>query len=172
MNDSQMIYALQQAFFPLQRTVPPTILVRVCIELGEIQSESCNREGQSGEPAFSINDTSIRKCWVYQWTSSSLLALLTVDELLAFDNTIFIAVYCNIGPTLSHNIDLELQPESLPCMPTSNEMKTTLATLLSWVCVQLPETICFCMTDYVSLQFGELGSQMTLISSGSSSLIS
>ena len=138
------MHCSMQAFFPLQRTVPPAIYVSACIELGEIQSESCNREGHSGEPAFSINDTSTRKCWVYQWTSSSLLALLTVDELLAFDNTIFILVYITVGSSWFHNIDLELQPESLPCMPTSNEMETTLATLLSWVCVQLLD---FCMTS-------------------------
>ena len=38
---------------------------------------------------------------------------------------------------MSHAIDLILQPESLPCMPSLSEMETTLTTLLSWVCVTI-----------------------------------
>ena len=68
-----------------------------------------------------------------QWSSSSLLSLLTVDELAAFDNAIFVLVYSGIGSSLHDSIELVLQPESLPCMPSSSEMTTTLTTLLSWV---------------------------------------
>jgi len=109
-----MLYALQQAFFPLHGATSPAISIRVCIEVGEIQSVSCKREGHSGEPAFS-NNTSADKCWWYQWSSSSLLALLTADELAAFDNTIFLVVYSNVGPSqITRSIELVLQPESLP----------------------------------------------------------
>ena len=141
-NNSQMLYALQQAFFPLHSTLTPAVAIRVCIKVGEIQSVSCKREGHSGEPAFS-NNTSADKCWRYQWTSSSLLSLLTADELAAFDNIIFLIVYSNIGPTKNtRNIELVLQSESLPCMPSSSEMEATLTTLLSWVSVQILETKC------------------------------
>ena len=145
-SDSQMLYSLQQAFFPLHRTVSPAISIKVCIKVGELQSENCSREGHSGEPAFSSG----KKCWWYVWTSSALLSLITADELLAFENIIFFTVYSIIGPSMSHAIDLILQPESLPCMPSLSEMETTLTTLLSWVCVtiQTVETsyVYFCMT--------------------------
>ena len=133
-NNSQMLYALRQAFFPLHRTVSPAISIKVCIEVRQIQSEDCsNSKGQSGAPAFSNGN----KCWWYEWTSSSLLALLTVDELLAFENIIFYTIYSNIGPSMFNSIDLTLRPESLPCMPSSSELETTLTSLLSWVCVQI-----------------------------------
>ena len=132
-NDSQMLNVLWHVFFPLHSTVSPAVYVRVCIAVIEIQSESCNREGHSGEPAFSSN-TSVKKCWEYQWSSSSLLAVVTADELVAFDNVLFPPVYGSIG---HGGIDLELQPESLPCMPSSSEMETTLTTLLSWVSVHI-----------------------------------
>ena len=137
LNDSQMLYTLWQAFFPLYRNVPPSVSIEICIEVREVQSERCNiREGHSGEPAFSSYcNTSDNKCWWYQWTSSSLLAMLTVDELLAFDNLLFYLVYSSVGPSIHHSIGLTLQPESLPCMPSSSEMETTLTTLLSWVSV-------------------------------------
>ena len=134
-NNSVMLYALQQAFLPLHGAIPPAISIRICIEVGEIQSESCKREDHSGEPAFS-NNTSADRCWWYQWSSSSLLSLLTADELAAFDNIIFRIVYSNIGPSrFTRHIDLVLWSESLPCMPSSNEMEATLTTLLSWVSV-------------------------------------
>ena len=141
LGDSQMLFALRQAFFPLHRTINPAVMISVCIEVGEIQSVSCNRQGHSGEPAFS-NNASANKCWWYQWTSSSLLSLLTVDELVAFDNIIFVLVYSSIGPSFHHSIDLVLKPESLPCMPSSSEMATILTTLLSWVSVQILKTRC------------------------------
>ena len=100
-NDSQMLFVLRQAFFPLHRTTRPAISIRVCIEVGEIRSVSCNREGHSGEQAFS-NNASANKCWWYQWTSSSLLSLLTVDELLAFDNVLSPLLYNGVGPSI-HN---------------------------------------------------------------------
>ena len=84
-SDSQMLYSLRQAFFPLHRTVSPAISIKVCIKVREIQSENCSREGHSGEPAFSSG----KKCWWYEWTSSALLSLITADELLAFENIIF-----------------------------------------------------------------------------------
>jgi len=86
-NDSQTLYALRRTFFPLHRTISPAISIKVCIEVGEIQSVSCNREGHSSEPAFS-NTTKEEKCWWYQWrwSSSALLALVTADELFAFES--------------------------------------------------------------------------------------
>ena len=81
-----------------------------------------------------------------QWSSSSLLALLTADELAAFDNTIFLAVYRGIGPSqYTRSIDLALWSESLPCMPSSSEMEATLTTLLSWVSVEILKTKCLAM---------------------------
>ena len=139
-NNSQTLYAMQQVFFPLHGAIPPAIYIGVCIEVGEIQSESCKREGHSGEPAFSSN-TSADRCWWYQWSSSSLLSLLTAEELIAFDNTIFLIAYSNIGPTMhTRSIELVLWSESLPCMPSSSEMEATLTALLSWVSVQILET--------------------------------
>ena len=143
-NNSQMLYALQQAFFPLHGAISPAISIRVCIEVGEIPSMSCKREGHSGEPAFS-NNTSADRCWLYQWSSSSLLSLLTADELAAFDNTIFLIVYSSIGPQFTRRFDLVLWSESLPCMPSSSEMEATLTTLLSWVSVKILETKCLAM---------------------------
>ena len=149
-SNSKMLYALQQAFFPLHGATSPAISIRVCIEVGEIQSVSCKREGHSGEPAFS-NNTSADKCWWYQWSSSSLLALLTADELAAFDNTIFPIVYHSIGPHFKRRFDLVLWSESLPCMPSSSEMEATLTTLLSWVSVQILETKCVAMYRHIIL---------------------
>jgi len=143
-NNSQMLYALQQVFFPLHGAIPPAISIRICIKVGEIQSVSCKREGHSGEPAFS-NNTSADRCWLFQWSSSSLLSLLTADELAAFDNIIFLIVYHSIGPRFARRFDLVLWSESLPCMPSSSEMEATLTTLLSWVNVQLLETKCLAM---------------------------
>ena len=145
-NDSQTLYTLWHVFFPLYSNVPPAVSVKVCTEVRKIQSERCIREGHSGEPAFSSN-TSVKKCWWYQWSSSSLLAMLTADELVAFDNILFTLLYGGIGPSLRHNIDLVLQPESLPCMPSASEMETTLTTLLSWVSVQIFQTCQFCILD-------------------------
>jgi len=135
-NDSQTLYALRQTFFPLHRTISPAIAIKVCIEVGEIQTVSCNREGHSSDPAFS-NTTSDEKCWWYQWSSSALLAMITADELLAFDNIFFLIVYSHIGPSVHYSIEFALQPASLPCMPSSNEMQATLTALLSWVSVQI-----------------------------------
>ena len=53
----------------------------------------------------------------------SYIAMLTVDELLAFDNVLFHLVYFNIGLALHHSMDLMLQPESLPCMPSARSVK-------------------------------------------------
>ena len=70
------------------------------------------------------------------------IAMLTVDKLLAFDNVLFHLVYFNIGLALHHSMDLMLQPESLPCMPSVSEMEATMKTLLSWVSAQIPILKC------------------------------
>ena len=63
--------------------------------------------------------------------------MVTADELVAFDNVLFPPVYGSIGSSFHGGIDLVLQPESLPCMPSSSEMETTLTRLLSWVSVHI-----------------------------------
>jgi len=115
MNDSQTLYALWQTFFPLHRTISPAISIKVCIEVGEIQSVSCNREGHSSEPAFS-NTTSEEKCWWYQWRSSALLALITLMSCLPL-TTSFSLLYIELS--INYSTEFVLQPASLPCMPSS-----------------------------------------------------
>ena len=135
-NNSQALYTAKQAFFFLQGSHNPLVAVKACVRVGEMKPDSCSA-GSDEAPAFhsnSSNDSNkYTQCWDFQWSSSILLALITADELLSFDNTMFVALYSAVGPSVHYGIVIELQVESLLCTPTKEDMIASLTTLLTWV---------------------------------------
>ena len=139
-NSLQTLHTLKQTFLLPQRSLYPLIAVTVYVRVGEMRPDRCSNSTDQ-TPAFhsgsSDNNSSGytigQEIWDFQWSSSALLSLITADELLSFDNTLFVAFYSTIGPGAHFSAIIELQVDSLPCTPTKEDMTASLTTLLTWV---------------------------------------
>ena len=81
-------------------------------------------------------------CQKFQWSSSALVDLISVDQLLILDNVLSYSDF----HTIEHRecIYFPLHIDTLPCESTKDEILAALMQLLPWVCVCMYLHACEC----------------------------
>ena len=119
LTDQKNRYMMQRVFFPSQDFPPDWLYLNVCVT---VSSGRCdNFDGQSN---FSY-------CQKFQWSSSAMTNLISIDQLLILDNVISE----NIVRFTQHRkyLHFPLRIDSLPCYVTEDDIMAALMQLLPWV---------------------------------------
>ena len=141
LNDSNNVYRLQQAFFPLSGETPPEVYFQVTITIGGILNKSCSDVpvgGMTFDPRYnnSYGDFVDRLLW---------RGGLDVYELEARTYFEPIVSLITLLPDIIHSQDPLARPDHivsyielkldqrLPCNPRRDTTADTLANLTSWV---------------------------------------
>ena len=126
-TDSKARYLMQRTFFPPQRRSLDIVFIHVNITVNSTGvPESCGEHHPL--PDKLINFSYQQK---FQWTSSPLLNLISVDQLLILDNIISE----RICQTLQHYgfLHITLHIDTLPCNTSEDDLLEALMQLLTWV---------------------------------------
>ena len=125
--DSNVLYVIQEAFIP-SRILPRNFVhLYLCITVGSVQPANCDNSSLfGGQNNFSY-------CRAFQWSSSPLLDLISIDQLFVLDNVISVWVF-HI-PEHPKGIHVPLHIDTLPCDTTEDGILAALMQLLPWVCV-------------------------------------
>lgn len=143
-NNQEALYMLKQVFFPgVPTPIRETDVLQFgpCVEFNITEQLNCTTTDQ--QPFAKFNDSVslegsclYRYCFSLRWTTSPLLNLITVDQLLVFDNVFGDLIYSTIaGGTKYNNIIFTLHVPSFPCIPTEEDSVEALSMLLCWVCM-------------------------------------
>ena len=94
--------------------------------VGSVQSGSYDNSSSGGQSNFSY-------CQKFQWSSSALVDLILVDQLLIMDNIISNSII----HVVQHQkyMEVPLQIYNLPCDIKDNDILAALMRLLPWVCI-------------------------------------
>ena len=135
--DSNVLYVIQEAFIPSRILSRYFVHLHVCVTVGSVQPANCGNSSLfGGQSNFSY-------CQEFQWSSSPLLDLISIDQLFILDNVISFWVF-HIPEHLSH-IDVPLHIDTLPCDTTEDDILAALMQFLPWVCV------CACVLNILPL---------------------
>ena len=95
--------------------------------VGGVQHESCDNS------SLTCGHSNFTYCKWFQWSSSALVNLISIDQLLIFDN--FVSE--NIIRVIWHwkYLEVDLQIDTLPCETTEDDILAALMQLLPWVCI-------------------------------------
>ena len=125
--DSNVLYKIQETFIPSRILPRNFVKLHVCVTVGSVLPVNCDNSSLfGGQSNFSY-------CQDFQWTSSALLDLISIDQLLILDNAITFWVF-HIRDHLGH-IDVPLHIDTLPCDTTEDDILAALMQLLPWVCI-------------------------------------
>ena len=80
--DKSVLYLMQQAFFPSQSLSQDLVYLNVCVTVGSMQPGSCDTSSLLGEQS---NFTYYQ---YFQWSSSALVNLISIDQLFVLDSVI------------------------------------------------------------------------------------
>ena len=125
--DKSVLYRMQEAFFPSQSLSHDLVYLNICVKVGSVQHENCDNSSlPGGQSNFSY-------CQWFQWSSSALVNLISIDQLLILDNV----VSKNIIRIIWHRkyLEVHLQIDTLPCETTEDDILSALMQLLPWVCI-------------------------------------
>ena len=130
LTDQNSQYVMQRAFFPSQDFSPDWLYLNVCVTVNSAQPGGCG--DFNGQSNFSY-------CQKFQWSSSALANLISIDQLLILDNVISE----NIIRFTQHwkYLHFSLHIDSLPCNATKDDILTALLQLLPWVSAQFVTSI-------------------------------
>ena len=123
--DSNVLYLMQEVFIPSKIFPYNLVHLYVCVEVGSVLPGDCDN---SSLPGGQCNFTYCRK---FQWSSSALVNLISIDQLLILDNVIS----HNIFRTTQHRgyTDVTLHVDALPCKTTEDDILAALMQILPWV---------------------------------------
>ena len=119
LTDQNSRYMMQRAFFPSQDFSPDWLYLNVCVTVNSVQPGGCGDFG--GQSNFSY-------CQKFQWSSSALANLISIDQLLILDNVISESIVC-----ITQHLQFPLHIDGLPCYATEDDILTALLQLLPWV---------------------------------------
>lgn len=141
-SNQEALYMLKQVFFP---GVPTPIREAnvlqfgPCVEFNITEQLNFTTTDQQPFPNDSVSlegSRLYRYCFSLRWTTSPLLNLITVDQLLVLDNVFGDLIYSTIaGGTKYNAIMFTLRVPSFPCIPTEEDSLEALSMLLCWVCM-------------------------------------
>jgi len=134
-TDSKVGYLMQHTFFPSHGPSRDMIFISVNVTVGSMLPGSCD-----GSPLLDDTPTNFSFYQKFQWSSSPLLNLISVDQLLILDNVISEWIY----HTMEHHDSLQfaLHVGTLPCDTSEDDLLEALMQLLPQVSTSIHE---FCM---------------------------
>ena len=126
-GNKTVLYQMQEAFFPSKGSSRNVVYLQVCVTVGRVQHGSYEN---SSLPGVQSNFT---YCQKFQWSSSALVDLISIDQLLIMDNMIS----GSIIHVVEHQkyMKVPLQIYNLPCDITDDDILAALMRLLPWVCI-------------------------------------
>ena len=125
-TDSKVRYLMQDAFSPSQWLPRDIVYIHVNIVIDSMLPRSCGRHPP-------LSGTLINHSYYYefQWSSSPLLNLISVDQVLILDNVLS-GTICRC---LQHHgyLHASLHIDDVPCNTTEDDLLAALMKLLPWV---------------------------------------
>ena len=128
-TDSKVGYLLQHTFFPSQRS-SNMIFIHVITTVNRMLPGSCGV--LSLLPRNAINNSYYKE---FQWSSSPLLNLISIDQLLILDNVLSESIYHTTQNRGS--LELSFHIDDLPCNTSEDDLLAALMQLLPWVCINV-----------------------------------
>ena len=130
----KVLYQMHDAFFRSQKFPPDWLYLHVCVTVDSEHHGSC-------ESNFSY-------CQNFQWSSSALVDLILIDQLLILDNVLSESIIHIIDHQIYDYIRVPLHIDHLPCGITKDDVLPVLIHLLSWVYVykQMCNDYILCIT--------------------------
>ena len=117
---------MREAFFPAQSLSRDLVYLNICVTVGGVQHESCDNSSLPG------GQSNFTYCKWFHWSSSALVNLISIDQLLIMDNVISESI---IRVVLHRkHLEVNLQIDTLPCEITEDDILAALMQLLPWVC--------------------------------------
>ena len=132
LTDQNSRYMMQRAFFPSQDFSPDWLYLNVCVTVNCVQPRGC--DDFNGQSNFSY-------CQKFQWSSSALVNLISIDQLVILDNVISESIVRNTQHQKYLHFPLHI--DSLPYNVTDDDILSALIQLLPWVSVQFVTFIMF-----------------------------
>ena len=118
----KVLYQMHKAFFLSQKFPLDWLYCHVCVTVGSEHPRSC------GQGNFTY-------CQKFQWSSSALVDLISIDQLLIMDNVLSECIIHTIDHPIYNYIRVPLYIDNLPCGITEDDILPVLMQLLAWVCV-------------------------------------
>ena len=134
LNDSGQLFRLKGAFSPAMKYQfwkadgLQAIQFDACLSLSDT---SCYNQTK---PSVFTNNSTIQRCWQYQWTNSFLLNLIATHQLYQFEPVLTSLIY---GETVGHrevhfNLNLNFT-DPLLCLVKEDQLEKYLMSFISWV---------------------------------------
>ena len=127
-TDRKVGYLMQHTFFPSQGSSQDLIFISVNID--SMLPEGC--DGHPTLPGTLVNFSYHQK---FQWSSSPLLNIIPIDQLLILDNVICRSIHDTIENT--DHLQISLHIDTLPCNTSEDDLLEALMQLLPWVYTSL-----------------------------------
>ena len=127
LTDQKNRYMMQRVFFPSQDFSPDWLYLNVCVT---VNSGNCGDfDGHSN----------VSYCQKFQWSSSAMANLISIDQLLILDNV----MSESIVRITQHRkyLHFPLHIDSLPCYATEDDIMGALMQLLPWVSALFVRTV-------------------------------
>ena len=127
LTDQKNRYMMQSVFFPSQDFSPDWLYLNVCVT---VNSGNCDDfDGHSN----------LSYCQKFQWSSSAMANLISIDQLLILDNV----MSESIVRITQHRkyLHFPLHIDSLPCYATEEDIMGALMQLLPWVSILFVRTV-------------------------------
>jgi len=125
-TDSKVVYLMQNTFFPSQGSSRDIVIIGVNVTVDSMMPGSCDEH--SPLPSMPVTFPYYQE---FQWSSSPLLNLISVDQLLILDNVISGGIHHNMEHP--DNLHVSLQIDTLPCNVSEDGLLEALMQLLPWV---------------------------------------
>ena len=142
-SDSSLLYMMQEIFISSKMLPHDLVFLRVCVTVGSMQHGSCDNSSLLG------GQRNFTYCRTFQWSSSALVDLISVEQLLILDNVITYSVF----RIIQHHghVHVPLHIDTLPCETTEDDILAALMQILPWVgiyiYIYLHVRACACVLD-------------------------
>ena len=144
-SDTDTLFMLRQGFFPSYGEAPRIRPIRITLNVTQ-REPLVNCSSEESNPAFRLQEDedghySYVGNWSLSWSTSPVLLLITMDEILLFDSGI-VSLLIMVSPTVQtpHKFEFVLNiNDSFHCVPTMQDLATSMTTLTSWVCSCEPQ---------------------------------
>ena len=150
-TDRKVGYLMQHTFFPSQGSSQDLFFINVSVD--STLPESCD-----GHPVLPGTLVSFSYHQNFQWSSSPLLNIIPIDQLLILDNVICRSIHITIQN--SDFLQISLHIDTLPCNTSEDDLLEALMQLLPWVRTSVHACvygiIIFCMVRHAYLSIKEL----------------
>ena len=127
--DSNVLYMMQEGFISSKILPHDLVFLRVCVTVGSMQPGSCDNSSLPG------GQSNLTYSQWFQWSSSALVDLISVDQLLILDNVVTYSVF-QITVHRGH-VHVPLHIDTLPCETTEDDILAALMQILPWVGISI-----------------------------------